>query len=117
MPEMGLFFKLFIKIKRDEKVVSGGGSSLAGKHRIQEHCCLLYWGPGISILLLQGFALWSGCPSRAAKVDGWMGEKFQGTHAHPREAAMSQREKKVWLEKKNLRAQTCWVKGVGNANH
>lgn len=69
------------------------------------------------ILLLQEFALWSRCPRRAAKVDGWMGQNFQGTHTHPRGAAMPQIEKKVWLEKKNLRAQTCWVKGVGNANH
>lgn len=42
VPEIVLFFKLFIKIMRDEKVVSGGGSSLVGKHEIQECCCLFY---------------------------------------------------------------------------
>lgn len=34
------------------------------------------------ILLLQGFALWSRCPRRAAKVDGWMGEKLP-RDSHP----------------------------------
>lgn len=34
VPEMVLFFKLFIKIMRDEKVVSGGESSPIGKHKI-----------------------------------------------------------------------------------
>lgn len=49
---------------------------------------------------------------------GWMDGRgvHQGTHTHPRGAAEPQREKKIWL-KKNLRGQTCWVKGVGNANH
>lgn len=28
---------------------------------------------------------------------------------------LKERRKSGW--KKNLRAQTCWVKGVGNANH
>lgn len=34
VPEMILFFKILIKITRDEKVVSGGGSSHVGKHEI-----------------------------------------------------------------------------------
>lgn len=34
------------------------------------------------ILLLQGFTLWSRCPRRATKVDGWMGEKLP-RDSHP----------------------------------
>lgn len=69
MPEMELFFKLFIKITRDEKVVSGGRSSLVGKHKIQECSCLFCWGPGISDLIAPRASIWSRCPRRAAKVD------------------------------------------------
>lgn len=94
-----------------------GGGSLVRKHDIRARCCIFCWGPGISDVISPGFALWGSCPQRAAKVDGWMGEEStKGLTPILRGAARPQREKKIWL-KKNLRGQTCWVKGVGNANH
>lgn len=68
------------------------------------------------ILLLQGLLYGADAPEGQPRWTGEWERTFQGTHTHPRRAAIPQREKKIWLKKKNLRAQTCWVKGVGNAN-
>lgn len=76
VPEMVLFFKLFIKITRDEKVVSGGESSLVGNHEIQEHCCLFCWGPGISDLTAPRV-----CPMEQMPQKGSQGGRVDGREA------------------------------------
>lgn len=86
---------------RDEKVVSGGGSSPVGKHETRECCCLFRQGPGISDVISPGFALWGRCPRRTAKVDGWMGEELTEGLTPILEGlqGLKERRKSIWKKK------------------
>lgn len=98
---------------RDEKVVSGGGSSLVGKHETQERCCLFRWGPGISDVIAPRVCPMEQMPqkgSRGGRVD--RREPAKGlTPILEGLQCLKERRKSGWRKKSqspDLLGERCW---------